>query len=63
VVEAAMETATAIANSRMRLKEARTCLNLAVYRLVQYPTSRIMLQKKVRPAAMMRKAAKLLKSF
>jgi hypothetical protein len=60
-VEARRETTTAMANSRMRLRVARMWRVRQEMRSVQRATRRMMLMMKVRAAAMMMKAAKLLK--
>lgn len=58
-----METVTAIANSKIKLRVARICLvfgeNLSLHRAI----NSMMLMKKVSPAAIIRKAANWLKSL
>ncbi len=57
VLEAFIETVTAIANSRIKLRVAKICLTLGVNLCPQKAISKIKLMRKVRPAAMIRKAA------
>lgn len=57
-----METTTAIANSRTRLKLARICLAFGENLSAQIAIRRMRLKMKVKPAAMMMNAAVWLKS-
>lgn len=56
LLEARSEITTAIANSKMRLKAAKVCLNFGERQSVHRPARRAMLMKKVSPDAIMIKA-------
>lgn len=58
--EALRASTTAIANSRMMLSVARMCLVLMEIQSVQSPAKRMMLNNKVKPAAMIMNAVSCL---